>query len=263
MRSTRCPGASKAAAGVDGQTRARARRGRTPIGRPPAASVIARRTTSRASAGGQRARARVASIRHASPVATARRSAHSSSAAALEPLPLVARELGLVGQHVDDRRVEPLLEQRQQLGADAVARNAHVVVRLVVDVSDAAAPSRYARSSRAPAVEQRPDDRAAPRVHARRARASRRRAAGAAETSRPDRRACGRARRRRRRSATRARSKNAWRAVRAASSIDRRSRARAAPRRPSRRRRAAGRATRPASTQNALVARRPRRAADG
>ena len=174
---------------------------------------------------GRRRRSRARSRRRA---VVARRTTRASSSAAIASIQshVVARELGLVGEHVDDAGVEPRLEQRQQLGAHAVARNA--------DVLRSTRPRRSGSAARRAT-------RAAPRAGSRaaagrsrrcadacrRGRAARRRASGAAAPSRPDRRACGRARRRRRRACARARSKNSWRAARAASSIDRRSRARA------------------------------------
>ena len=102
--------------------------------------------------------------------------------------------LGLVGQHVDDGRVEARLEQRHQLGADAVARNRHVGVGFVLDERDVRS-ARYARSAaRRHSSSGRIDD-AVARVHAPPGRAGRRRAASRSRRSRPDRRACGRARR--------------------------------------------------------------------
>ena len=117
---------------------------------------------------------------------------------------LVPRELGLVRQHVDNRRIEASLEQRQQLGADAVARNRHIVVRLVVRRTDClrleigtAAPRG---GSRAVVARSRPR-RGCIDARPRRARSPQR---GAAGRFRPDRRACVRARRRRRQSWPRA-----------------------------------------------------------
>jgi hypothetical protein len=52
----------------------------------------------------------------------------------LQPLPRLPREIGLICQDVDNGRIEPFFEKRQQLGPDAVARNAHVGVRFVLDV---------------------------------------------------------------------------------------------------------------------------------
>ncbi len=84
------------------------------------------------------------------------------------PEPLLAGHLRLVGQHIDDRRIESLLEQREQLGADAVARDRPVAVGLVGGIGNLA---RFeVLDQRAPpAIEQRADEHAAPRMHGRQA----------------------------------------------------------------------------------------------
>ncbi len=141
----------------------------------------------------------------------------------VHPAPLVARQRRCVGEHVHDARVEPRLEQRHELGAHAVARDGDVAVRFVLDVRRAARVEIRAQRVAA-AVEQRPDDRAAPRRHRREAAR-----AGAAKEPQQERLGLIVARVPERddvgaEPATRARSKNAWRAARAAASIDRRSR---------------------------------------
>ncbi len=147
MRSTRCPGPSKGAAS-DRPRRASARRRRTGSVRPRAASVMARLTISRRSASGRSpSRDSVDASSDARPATTTL--AASLVRRRLEPLILVAGELGLLGQHVDDRRVEPPLEERQQLGPHAIPRDAHIVVRLVVDEGDALRPKIRLRARRA------------------------------------------------------------------------------------------------------------------
>ncbi len=77
-------------------------------------------------------------------------------------------ELGLIGEDVNDVRVEALLEQRKQLCSDAVARDADVRVRLVFDVRDSALVEVRGEIGAA-AREQRTDDVAISRVHGRQA----------------------------------------------------------------------------------------------
>ena len=75
-------------------------------------------------------------------------------------------ELGLIGEDVNDVRVEALLEHRQQLCPDAVSRDADVRVRLVLDVCDSVLVE-VRDEVRAAAREQRTDDVAISRVHGR------------------------------------------------------------------------------------------------
>ena len=117
--------------------------------RPPAGRPRSSRAARRAGASGQRRRASASAS--SAPDVAARVGTIGASTLARRPPSIHCHSsrasVGLVGQHVDDRRVEPRLEQRQQLGAHAVARNADVVVRLVVDVTRRRARARYARSS--------------------------------------------------------------------------------------------------------------------
>jgi hypothetical protein len=53
-----------------------------------------------------------------------------------EELMLIAREVGFVGEHVDNRRIEPAFKQRQQLRPHAISRHAHVIVGRIVNESD-------------------------------------------------------------------------------------------------------------------------------
>ena len=84
----------------------------------------------------------------------------------LHPQPFGAGKLGLIGEDVHNGRVETRLEQRQQLGPHAVARNAHVAVRFVLYVLDTAF-GEIGLQVGAPALEQRPDDAAVARMHRR------------------------------------------------------------------------------------------------
>ena len=66
----------------------------------------------------------------------------------VHPLRRIAHELGLVGEDVHNGRVEARREQRQELGADAIARDRDVLVRLVLDEGNVPPGKRgYARSS--------------------------------------------------------------------------------------------------------------------
>src|SRR6185369_17904642 len=72
-------------------------------------------------------------------VAVARdRGGGDSAGLAAHPCPLLAGDLCSIREGIDDRRVEPLFEQRQQLGSNSVPRNADIVVRLVVNERKAA-----------------------------------------------------------------------------------------------------------------------------
>ena len=84
----------------------------------------------------------------------------------LNPVPLLASQTGLVGQHVDDRWVESAFEEWQELRTHPIARDADVVVRFVVDEWHAALLEERPKLAAA-AIEQGPDDVAAARVHAR------------------------------------------------------------------------------------------------
>ena len=89
---------------------------------------------------------------------------HVRGAPSLHPSPLFTRHRRLVGQDIHDRRIEALLQEGQELGAHPIARHANIVVRLVVDEGDPSVREIGAQI-RAPAVEQRPHERAAPRMH--------------------------------------------------------------------------------------------------
>ena len=73
-------------------------------------------------------------------------------------------QVGLGCQDVDDSRVEPIPDERQQLGPDPISWHAHIVVGRVVHGPDVAgikkSPDVCAR-----AVEQRPDDDAVAGMH--------------------------------------------------------------------------------------------------
>jgi hypothetical protein len=82
----------------------------------------------------------------------------------------VSRDVGLVGEDIDNRRVESIAEQRNQLGANAVSRDRDVGVRLVIDVVGGTIALRPAigqpRAQLVPAArEQRPDDAIVARMH--------------------------------------------------------------------------------------------------
>ena len=133
MRSRRCPGASKAGPPPVARSMARSTWPRSIRGRR-AASVMARRRSNRASAPGSAARA-PASMRQPSPVrpdklrsACGRRLVH--------PGPFQPCQLRLVGQHVDNRPIEPALEKRKQLVTHPVAGNPQVGVGLVLDAAE-------------------------------------------------------------------------------------------------------------------------------
>ena len=123
------------------------------------------------------------------------------------------------------RRVESIHEQRQELGADSIARDRDVLIGLVVTYATLALVQIRAQFHPA-AVEERADDRAVPRIH-------RRQAARAGAAQQPSRNVSAWSSRVWPSATTsasncrRARSKNSYRASRAASSIDRRSRTRA------------------------------------
>ena len=82
----------------------------------------------------------------------------------LHPAPLAPRQFGLIREHVDDRRIEVGLEQGQQLGPHAVAGNADIAVGFVLDVRNAPRREVLAQIGAA-ALDQRPDDDAAARMH--------------------------------------------------------------------------------------------------
>ena len=80
------------------------------------------------------------------------------------PSPLVPRKVGFVSEDIHDRGVESLLEERKQLGAHAVPRNTQILIRLVVDERHMSRGEVFPERGAA-AVEERPDQRAAPRMH--------------------------------------------------------------------------------------------------
>ena len=173
---------------VDGTVRRAARRAagsasstcRNDTGRPAAACTSASRTVARATAAGSRSSAGTSrSQTKGSGLLTTVRA--SFPRRLLNPVPFLARQHRFVGEHVDNRRIEPALQQRQQLRADAIARDADIVVRLVVDERLSALLEKGPQVA-APAVEQGPDDAAAAGVHAR--QAARPRAAQEAEQKR-------------------------------------------------------------------------------
>ena len=153
------PGPSNAAPPATRRRRALARRARTRSARArrvPRTSPAA--ATSRRSATGAGLERRHVEL----PVSALAPSQLATTARArcsprLQPVPLLARELGFVGEHVDDRRVEPLLEQRQQLGAHAVARDRSHRRSISSWTNVDARSPRYAAQVGAPAVEERPD----------------------------------------------------------------------------------------------------------
>ena len=166
----------------------------------------------------------------------------------LQPQPHLAGELRLIGEHIDDSRVEPAFEQRQQLGAHPIAGNGHVGVGFILDVRNADAPRGTAAARdggrTTPAAQSgRGADECRP------APSGRRRATASAETSRPGRRAYGRARPRRPR-ASRARAQNKRSGRCAPRSRSTGARAGPGPRCPHARPRPASRTIPPARTEN-------------
>ena len=81
-----------------------------------------------------------------------------------KPAPGLAREIGLVREDVSDGRIEPGLEERHEFGPDAVPRNGHVVVRLVVNEGDRQG-SEIVPKLGAPAGQERTDKDAAAGMH--------------------------------------------------------------------------------------------------